>query len=301
MERILNIQAKWYMRVIEFITLYCILFFLSLLVVRQSNFVNVYIKDVLFYGSLAILIYLISIFINYFRAESKYNSFGINFDKFALRHIIQGIVLVVLSMILFLLLGKILGAEIKFNSIYNTLNLTLLTFTFQIFFQATSEELMFRGIIFQAFSQKFGDITSAIFISLVFASFHLMNPNINLISFINIFLAGIFFSACYIKTKSLWLGISFHFLWNWSEFILLGSPISGLNFEIKPLIELKLLNISPNLNWILGGKFGIEEGAITTILLISLTYIVLKYSKYSPYISSVLLKMEYAESKYITK
>ncbi|MCX6147836.1 MAG: CPBP family intramembrane metalloprotease [Candidatus Kapabacteria bacterium] len=204
-------------------------------------------------------------------------------------------------MILILVLGSLLNAKIYYNGLTNTITYSFLLFTFQVFFQAASEELMFRGIVFQAFSQKFGDITSAIFLSLVFAALHLMNPNINTISFINVFLAGIFFSACYIKTKSLWLGISFHFFWNWSEFILLGSPISGLNFSIKPLIELKLLNISPNLYWILGGKFGIEEGIITTILLISLTFFVLKYAKYSPYISSTLLKMEYAESKYITK
>lgn len=296
MEQIFSFQSKWYIRVIEFITLnFLIIFSLSFIFPTLNS------NQLLFSFIIFVALILVSYLINYFRAESKYNSFGLNFDKFAFKHFFQGKLLVVFCMILFLILGSLLNAKIYYNGLTNTITYSFLLFTLQIFFQAASEELMFRGIVFQAFSQKFGNITSAIFLSLVFAALHLMNPNINTISLTNVFLAGIFFSACYIKTKSLWLGISFHFFWNWSEFVLLGSPISGLNFEIKPLIELKLLHISPSLYWILGGKFGIEEGAITTILLISLTYIVLKYVKYSPYISSTLLKMEYAESKYITK
>ncbi len=296
MEKLEKIQAHWLIRVIEFITLYFVSLLIILYYTRHNKIERIYL-----YLIVTVLLIFISSLINYFRAKSKYNSYGLNFDRFTIIHIIQGFVLVLLPMLLILIISYILNAQITINPISAVQYFSFALFTFQIFLSASSEELIFRGILFQAISQKFGDIFAALFLSLIFTLFHINNPNVNSIALINIFLAGIFFSACYIKTKSLWLGISFHFLWNWSEFILIGSPISGLEFYIKPLFEIKLQLLSNFNQFLLGGKFGIEEGLFTTIILLVLTFLVLKLAKYSPYVSSNLLKMEYAESKYITK
>jgi membrane protease YdiL (CAAX protease family) len=210
------------------------------------------------------------------------------------KEFVCGVVLALSSMILIGLSALAAGANfdliMKFDYSYYIL-------VFDAFFIAGFEELLFRGVIFQAFLERFGKYVSVFLFSLIFAFAHYFNAEFTPIFFLNLFLAGILFSAMYIQTKSLWFGISFHFVWNIAQSQLIGSPVSGLvsqscfaNFHTGALPE-----------YLFGGMLGVEGGLLCTAVLLINLYIVLKFATPSPYISAPLFKRYYAESELIYK
>ncbi|MGA2297751.1 MAG: CPBP family intramembrane glutamic endopeptidase [FCB group bacterium] len=228
-----------------------------------------------------------------FRISDKFFTFGLKFDLWVIKDIFLGFIIVSIAIIIFYLFAFITGSKITFHE---PLYLTFLTFTLTTYFLAASEELLFRGIIFQAVLERFKPGFTIIFTSIIFALAHFLNPHYTFLSAFNIFLAGILLAIMYIKTLSLWLPITFHFLWNWCQLVFLGSPISGYNndsFIIK-------VDFSTLPHWLSGGEFGIEGGIITTLLLLSFTIIVIRYSDDSPYISSILFKRRYLESQLLS-
>jgi membrane protease YdiL (CAAX protease family) len=129
-------------------------------------------------------------------------SVGLNFDRFALRDIgITGLLAVISIGIISFFLST---SKLTFNS-----NLLLISLVV-----AFSEELLFRGYIFQNIYRKNSSVSTVTISSLLFALTHFIRSNFEIIYFLNIFIAGILFCVMYIKTKSLWCSISFHFVWN---------------------------------------------------------------------------------------
>jgi hypothetical protein len=100
---------------------------------------------------------------------------------------------------------------------------------------------------------------------------HGFNPNINLFSLTNLFLAGILLGISYIHTKNLWFPIALHFSWN------LFQTMYGFNVSGQKSYSLIEFTISKN-NIINGGDFGFEGSIlsvfamITTIIGIELYY-----------------------------
>jgi hypothetical protein len=103
--------------------------------------------------------------------------------------------------------------------------------------------------------------------SLFFASAHLANPNTSILALTNTVLAGVWFSAAYLKTRSLWLPFAAHFAWNWFQGAIFGIPVSGITrVTTAPL----LVQIDSGPAWLTGGSYGIEGGiACTAALLLS--------------------------------
>ncbi len=73
---------------------------------------------------------------------------------------------------------------------------------------AVGEEFLFRGFLCRYF-EKYGKIASVVISSLIFAAFHQGEGN-KLIAF----LIGIVLGFVYVRTKSLYLCVASHFLWN---------------------------------------------------------------------------------------
>ena len=125
-------------------------------------------------------------------------------------------------------------------------------------FVAVGEEVLFRGYILKNLMSSFNKYVALIVSSILFALAHGLNPNVDLFSLTNLFLAGILLGLTYIYTKNLWFPIALHLSWNLFQ-ALFGFNVSGLNsyslieFSIK---ENNLLN---------GGAFGFE-GSMLSIL-----------------------------------
>lgn len=137
---------------------------------------------------------------------------------------------------------------------------------------AAIEELIFRGYLFQTVIQATTFLPAAILFSGLFASAHVGNPFLTTFAFVNTFLAGLWLSFAYLKSRSLWLPFALHFGWNFSQTTLFGFPTSGRGDQERMVID--LLQSGPQ--WITGGSFGPEGGVLCTIALLISTGYVLK-------------------------
>ena len=135
-----------------------------------------------------------------------------------------------------------------------------------IFYLAVSisEEIMCRGYILGRLLQANVNRFLALFISsLIFAIFHMFNPNITILAFINILIAGCMMGVVYLYTRNLWFPISLHLFWNWIQGPILGYDVSGM--KLTPT----LINITlPADNVWNGGMFGFEGSVVCTILML---------------------------------
>lgn len=129
------------------------------------------------------------------------------------------------------------------------------------------EELLFRGYILNNLLASINKYIALMISSVLFVIIHLINPHLNLISFINILLAGILLGLPYIYTKNLWFSFTFHFSWNFFQGTIFGYNVSGLK-------GYSLITQQPNGNTIWnGGDFGFEGSIICTIVIIGSIYL----------------------------
>ena len=150
------------------------------------------------------------------------------------------------------------NAYINTNVNYGILALYFLGFLVQ----GASEEIMIRGYLLTTLA-KSKNIFWAIFISsFVFAMLHLLNPNMGLLPFINLFLFGIFAAVFFLRTKNIWAICALHSSWNFFQGNVFGIQVSG------KALENSVFNIKSACPQILsGGNFGLEGGLFVTILL----------------------------------
>ena len=145
---------------------------------------------------------------------------------------------------------------------------------------ALSEEIVFRGMAVREWAVTMKWPLAAIFGGLYFGLGHL----IGLLSRIteleavwimgSALIAGTLFTAMYIRSKSLWLPIGFHFGWNLCLQLLFGATVSGQEVGYG----LYRTEFSGPV-YLTGGSFGIESSVVTYVVFIIVTILFLKYSK----------------------
>lgn len=97
---------------------------------------------------------------------------------------------------------------------------------------------------------------------------------------VNVSLASIFFSLCYLRTNSLWLPIAAHAAWNVTVARIVGMPVSGIDFG-ETLLHTN--SITPSI--VTGGSFGPEGGLVATIALVAGTAVLFSsLVQRSPYV-----------------
>lgn len=138
---------------------------------------------------------------------------------------------------------------------------------------AINEELLLRGYVLRNLMYSFNKYTALVISSILFSVLHGFNPNMNWLSFLNLFLAGLLLGSTYIFTKNLWFPIALHFSWNFFQ-SLFGFNVSGQ--DIYSLIEFKITKA----NLINGGLFGFEGSIFCVVIqLVLITTIFIYYNK----------------------
>lgn len=130
-----------------------------------------------------------------------------------------------------------------------------------------AEEMVFRGYILNNLMQSMPKQAALYTSAVLFAVFHSLNPNFNLIAFINIFIAGVLLGCNYIYTRNLWFAIFFHFSWNFFQGPILGFEVSGL--ELPALLE---QNLKGSI-LLTGGDFGLEASWLATFTMALMTIV----------------------------
>ena len=131
---------------------------------------------------------------------------------------------------------------------------------------AVSEELLFRGYLFQRLIKGTGPWISLLLMGLWFAYAHRDNPgmtgSVKVWAMINIFLAGLLLGLAYLKTRRLALPMGIHLGWNWAQGSLLGFGVSGTMDTrgwVNPVFEGRP-------EWFTGGAFGLEASLPCALL-----------------------------------
>ena len=136
---------------------------------------------------------------------------------------------------------------------------------------AAFEEAFFRGYILQTFARSGLAWLAILLTSAAFAVAHLNNPNANTIGALNTFLAGIWLSIAYLKTRDLWFVWGVHLMWNWVQGSIFGVEVSGMtSITAAPLLR----EIDAGPEWLTGGTYGIEGGISCTLALLISTAVI---------------------------
>lgn len=160
--------------------------------------------------------------------------------------------------------------------ITNHLTIESISFSWSIIIQsfffflvaAIIEEIVFRGYILNNLLSSMKNKYLALLISSVlFAFVHGLNPNLNLISIINLIIAGLALGITYVYTKNLLFPIFMHVSWNYFQGPIFGFEVSGIN--ASSIIKQKVIGN----DLLTGGQFGFEGSVILTILLFGMIII----------------------------
>jgi membrane protease YdiL (CAAX protease family) len=126
------------------------------------------------------------------------------------------------------------------------------------------EELLFRGYLFQSFTEGTNRTIATLSVSLLFAGAHFGNPNVSVFGLINVGLAGVWLSVAYFKTRTLWLPTGLHISWNFVQGVIFSYPVSGTTSDVTQFATAVVTGPV----WLTGGTFGPEGGALATLMLL---------------------------------
>lgn len=227
-------------------------------------------------GSLILLVALLvsTFLVTKYVNKKPLTAIGLSFHSSTFREVGMGCLLGFLMMsgifVLELAMGYVQVEWIEM-SIMNVVWTFLLS---AVFFgiAAMGEEILFRGYLFQTLLQGITFLPATVVMAVLFAVVHAMNPNVGTFALINVGLAAVWLTFSYMKTRSLWLPFGLHFAWNFAQTTLYGFPTSGGSFVDKRLVM--LTQLGPE--WVTGGDFGPEGGALATLALLLCTWYLLK-------------------------
>ncbi|NBK93390.1 CPBP family intramembrane metalloprotease [bacterium 1XD21-13] len=135
-----------------------------------------------------------------------------------------------------------------------------------VFIQSSAEELICRGFLYQRLMRSYHRPAIAVIgNSLLFAVLHLFNDGVTILSLLNIFIVGVFFSLMVYYMDSLWCAFAAHAMWNFTQNIIFGLPNSGI---VVPLSIFKLDAGAAQNSFAYNTGFGIEGTLLANGILI---------------------------------
>ncbi|HZY04106.1 MAG TPA: CPBP family intramembrane glutamic endopeptidase, partial [Anaeromyxobacteraceae bacterium] len=129
---------------------------------------------------------------------------------------------------------------------------------------AVDEEIRYRALAFRTLDQGAGSWLAMACSAAFFGLSHAGNRGATPLGVTVIAAGGVFLAACYLRYRSLWAPIGFHFAWNTTMGVVLGLPISGA--RVPGLLG--AASTGPEI-WT-GGGFGPESSAATAALVTAL-------------------------------
>jgi hypothetical protein len=146
---------------------------------------------------------------------------------------------------------------------------------------AITEELLFRGFVFQRLIAGLGVWPAQLMLAAYFVLTHSSNPSmtgaVGALASVNIFIASVLFGAAFVNTRSLAMPFGIHAAANWVQGALLGFGVSGHQAQGV---------WSPHFStapwWLTGGEVGLEASVPGLVTLVLLTALVLRWRPRRP-------------------
>jgi hypothetical protein len=177
------------------------------------------------------------------------------------RHFLRGLALGGAMAVLAVLLAVITdGAELRVNGVAGFLYVAG-PLAAGLCTAALSEELMWRGYPLRRLADAIGPGAATVILAIGFGSAHLSNPGTNLLSTVNIVLAGLWLGVAFFTRGGMALAWGLHLGWNAGLSLVFDAPVSGLAFDVPGV------DYTPGAHaWLDGGRFGPEGGVIGTVV-----------------------------------
>ena len=250
-----------------------------------------FIIDIDYYLLLLPSLLISTLLTEYLRYEGNTYTIGLNVNCSSLLQVLFSFILVLTIILIYYFMAYLSEYSVLYYMNENSLKHIYL-YVFLISSYAIIEELIFRGLIFQALIARYGIFITIFLSSTLFVFLHFINNGSNIIFLINVLLGNIAFCLMYYKTRSLYLPISYHIFWNLFQVLFIDGRVSGYNYDISIMkIDYKNSSIIS-----FNQQYGIEGGLVATIALLVSCYLVLKFLSVSPYTSAKLFRRIYAES-----
>lgn len=200
----------------------------------------------------------------YCRCIEKRSFFSMGLSKKAFASYPVGILVGALMFGLMLGFSLLFGA-VKMGGVSSSFSLpyTLLFFLGYLV-QGFAEEIFCRGYLMVTLAKRMPLKFAVIASSFAFMGLHTANPNVSALSYLNLFLFGIFMSLYVIRTGNIFGAAAIHAVWNFAEGVLTDFPVSGMKMPVS------MLSVIPNeaKTWVNGGAFGPEGGLAVTFVLV---------------------------------
>lgn len=215
-------------------------------------------------GFLAILVYKLTL--TYLARRSTPEISGQRAGIETILGVLTGTIFIMGSALLIMALG---GYSFQWASSADTSSVLISSIT-PALTAAIVEELIFRGLMFQAMDKLGGKTLALAVTSLFFGVAHLGNTGATIWSAFAIALeAGVLLGAAFLWRRNLWFTMGLHFAWNAIEG-LLGIPVSG--HAAAGLFTVKVNGAA----LLTGGNFGLEGSIVPVVisLLISIPMLI---------------------------
>lgn len=147
---------------------------------------------------------------------------------------------------------------------------SLLLVSLVLLFGAAGEEMMFHGYAFQLLVRSLGPFATILPVGVLFGLAHLGNPNATFLGILNTIGWGVLLGYAYVRTGALWLSIGMHFGWNLA-LALSGANLSGFTMGLTGYA----LRWRAGDLWS-GGGYGPEGSLLTTAIVVSLFFVVVR-------------------------
>ncbi len=212
------------------------------------------------YAFLLAAVYGLTVLFRKFIDRRSMADLGLMFPREARRDMLAGVAWgVLLTTITFGLLWA--TGQIKIIDVQPPV-FSMLWMLLTLIVAATFEELTMRGYILTNFAASMNKFVALGLSSVLFTLMHSLNPNMSVLSVVNIFLAGFVLGIYYLYRRNLWFPIALHIAWNFTQGPVWGSPVSGVDSP-------SVLKLAFGENDLLsGGRFGFEGSLITTFVMV---------------------------------
>jgi membrane protease YdiL (CAAX protease family) len=139
---------------------------------------------------------------------------------------------------------------------------------------ALAEEIAFRGYAFQRFARAVGPMGAAVGFAAIYAILQALVPGANHASFAVSFVLALVLSACYLRTRALWVSWGLNFGWKASRALLFGLAVSGVTSH-SPVVEGDPMGSL----WLTGGAFGLDGSWLTFFVLLAALIVVFRLTR----------------------
>lgn len=170
--------------------------------------------------------------------------------------------------IILIVLLLVLGGLVQVGSLSQPVNAFYPVYTSAvIFLTAAIEGLLLRGFPIQSISRRPYPESWLVVLSIVYVLLHTGNPGYFWLTYMNIFLMGLWLSYATLAAGTLWYSIGLHTGWNLIQTLLFG--YSGV-WSGETLWSLLPVSVQSSTDWLAGNSTGIEGSVITTVVVLLL-------------------------------